>query len=88
MRTSSVSTVSNRPSTYNKLTYIQKATRINRKLRTGDITRIAEETGYSATHVSDVISGKYFNDMLLNAAYDLTRGRMSNATKLSKLANA
>jgi len=79
-------TNSNRPSTYTKLTYIQKATRVNRKLRTGDITRVAEATGYSATHVSDVVSGKYFNDSLMNAAYDMTRGRISNAVKLSKLA--
>lgn len=75
-----------RPSTYNKLTYIQKATRINRKLRTGDITRVAEATGYSVTHVSDVISGRRFNEALLNKAYDMTRGRISNAVKLAKMA--
>lgn len=73
---------SNRPESYTKLTYIQKAARINRKLRTGDITRVAEATGYSTTHVSDVISGKYFNDGILNKAYDMTRGRISNAVKL------
>jgi hypothetical protein len=74
---------SNRPESYAKLTYIQKATRINRKLRTGDISRVAEATGYSTTHVSDVISGKYFNDTILNKAYDMTRGRISNAVRLS-----
>lgn len=79
-------TNSNRPQAYTKLTYIQKATRVNRKLRTGDITRVAEATGYSTTHVSDVVSGKQFNDLLMNAAYDMTRGRISNAVKLSKLA--
>jgi len=71
-----------RPSTYTKLTYIQKATRVNRKLRTGDITRVAEATGFSTTHVSDVVSGKYFNDVILNKAYDMTRGRISNAKRL------
>jgi hypothetical protein len=79
---------SNRPSTYTKLTYIQKVSRINRRLRTGDISRIADETGYSSTHVSDVVSGKYFNDSIVNKAYDMTRSRVSNAVKLSKLANA
>jgi hypothetical protein len=79
---------SNRPSTYTKLTYIQKVSRINRRLRTGDISRIADETGYSTTHVSDVVSGKYFNDSIVNKAYDMTRSRVSNAVKLSKLANA
>lgn len=78
---------SNRPSAYTKLTYIQKATRVNRKLRTGDITRVAEATGYSATHVSDVVSGKYFNDVILNKAYDMTRGRISNVKKLDSVMN-
>ena len=74
---------SNRPSSYSKLTYIQKVSRINRKIRTGDITSIAESTEYSTTHVSDVLSGKYFNDRIVNKAYDVTRGRVSNAVKLS-----
>jgi hypothetical protein len=75
----------NRPSTYTKLSYIQKAARVNRKLRTGDITRVAEATGFSSTHVSDVVSGKYFNDTILNKAYDMTRGRMSNTKKLDSV---
>ena len=74
---------SNRPSSYNKLSYTQKVSRINRKLRTGDITRVADTTGFSTTHVSDVISGKYFNERIVNEAYDMTRGRVSNAVKLS-----
>jgi len=76
---------SNRPSSYTKLTYIQKVSRINRKLRTGDISKVATETGYSTTHVSDVVSGKYFNTAIVNKAYDMTRGRVSNANKLSSL---
>jgi hypothetical protein len=76
---------SNRPTTYTKLNYTQKVSRVNRKLRTGDITKVAETTGYSTTHVSDVLSGKYFNDRIVNEAYDMTRNRMSNAVKVSKL---
>lgn len=76
---------SNRPSSYNKLSYIQKVSRVNRKLRLGDITKVAENTGFSTTHVSDVLSGKYFNDRIVNEAYDVTRGRMSNVYKLSSL---
>ena len=74
---------SNRPSTYQKLTYTQKISRINRKLRVGDISNVAATTGYSTTHVSDVISGKYLNERIVNEAYDVTRGRMSNAKKLA-----
>jgi len=85
MNASNSGAQSARPSSYQKLTYIQKAAKVNRKLRTGDITRLAEATGYSITHVSDVVGGKKFNDSLMNAAYDMTRGRISNAVKLSKL---
>jgi hypothetical protein len=75
--------MNNRPETYNKLSYIQKVSRINRKLRIGDVTNVATTTGYSTTHVSDVLSGKYFNDRIVNEAYDVTRGRISNAEKLA-----
>ena len=75
----------NRPSSYTKLSYIQKVSRINRKLRIGDITNVAETTGFSTTHVSDVLSGKYFNNKIVNEAYDVTRGRLSNSVKLSSL---
>jgi hypothetical protein len=80
-----MSTNSNRPSSYTKLSYIQKVSRINRKLRNGDITNVAAVTGFSTTHVSDVIAGKYFNEKIVNEAYDTTRGRISNAVKLSSL---
>jgi hypothetical protein len=46
---------------------------------------VAATTGFSTTHVSDVIAGKYFNDKIVNEAYDVTRGRISNAVKLSSL---
>jgi hypothetical protein len=76
---------SNRPTSYSKLTYLQKVSRINRKLRTGDVTKVAETTGFSPNYTSEVLSGKYFNDRIVNEAYDVTRGRMSNAVKLSTL---
>jgi hypothetical protein len=78
---------SSRPSSYQKLTYIQKAAKVNRKLRTGDITRLAEATGYSITHVSDVVGGKKFNNVIMNKIYDMTRGRMTNAKKLDSVMN-
>jgi hypothetical protein len=75
----------NSPSSYTKLSYIQKVSRVNRKLRLGDVTRVAETTGFSTTHVADVLTGKYFNDRIVNEAYDMTRGRKSNVYKLSSL---
>lgn len=76
---------SNRPSTYKKLSYMQKLSVTNRKLRIGDITKVAESTGFSVTHVSDVAAGKYVNESIVNSLYDLTRGRISNPSKINKL---
>lgn len=75
----------NRPSSYQKLTYMQKVSRVNRNLRIGDITRIATETGFSSAHVSDVASGKYFNEQIVNSLYDLTRKRVSNPRRIQSL---
>jgi hypothetical protein len=77
---------SNRPTSYNKLSYIQKVSRINRKLRTGDISKVAQTTGFSPNYTSEVLSGQYFNDRIVNEAYDVTRGRISNAVKLTQMA--
>jgi hypothetical protein len=74
----------NRPSKYNKLTYLQKMSQINRRLRRGDITNIANEMGCSVAHVSDVVNGKQVNERIVNRAYDSTRGRMENSEKLLK----
>ncbi len=76
---------SNRPQSYKKLTYLQKVSIVNRKLRIGDISRVAEATGYSITYVSDIISGKHFNNRILNEAYDTVRGRVSNPERIKTL---
>lgn len=78
-------TNSNRPSSYQKLTYIQKVARVNRRLRQGDISAVAAETGYSTTHVSDVLNGNEFNESLVNRAWDIARNRISNAVKIQKM---
>jgi len=70
---------SNRPSSYQSRTYIQKAVIANRRIRKGDITRVAERTGYSLTHCSDVIAGKEFNERIMNACFDMVRSRKANA---------
>jgi hypothetical protein len=78
-------TNTNRPSSYTKRSYIQKAAIVNRRLRKGDITKVAGATGYSITHVSDVLRGNYFNTRIVNEAFDMTRGRQSNEYKLTTL---
>ena len=76
----------NRPSEYTKLSYTQKISRTNRKMRLGDVARVAETTGFSPNYVSEVLSGKYNNERIVNEAYDYTRGRISNVAKIEQLA--
>jgi len=76
---------SNRPSSYQKLSYNQKLSQTNRKLRVGDVSEVANRTGYSSQHVSDVLTGKYENTRILNKAYDMTRGRKSNMNIVSSI---
>jgi hypothetical protein len=69
---------SNRPSCYSKISLIAKIASINSRRRTGDVTKVSERTGYSTTHVSDVLNGHYVNKSIINSAYDMTRGRIQN----------
>lgn len=68
----------NRPSNYKKLSYTQKLANYNQRKRNGDVVKIAWETFYSETHVSDVLNGKYENNRIMNKAYDTARGRRAN----------
>ena len=50
--------------------------------RSGDVTRIAEATGYSTSHISNVISGRRnVNDIIANEMYNISRRRMKNSDK-------
>jgi hypothetical protein len=47
--------------------------------RTGDLTRLAEETGYSVSHLSNVVNGnRKVNDTIANAMYMVARRRQKN----------
>lgn len=76
---------SNRPVSYQKLTYVQKIARLNKRIRLGDVKTVAAETGYSPSQVSDALNGNTFNEFLVNKAWDLARNRMANAVKIYKL---
>ena len=68
----------NRPSSYKKMSYMQKIASINAKRRMGDVKVIAERTGFGMSTVSEVLSGMYMNTRIVNKAYDMSRGRKSN----------
>jgi|688.fasta_scaffold270817_3 hypothetical protein len=50
--------------------------------RSGDATRIAETTGYSVSHISNVMAGRRkVNDTIANAMYKISSRRMKNSEK-------
>lgn len=65
------------PTAY-KLVKFAEAKRLN------DVTIIAKETGYSASHVSNVLYGRRSNESIVNKAYRLVKDRQSNLTMLVK----
>jgi hypothetical protein len=56
-----------------------KMTVIASRQRRGDVTKVAEATGYSVSHVSRVIRGLRNNPSILSAAYRMTRRRIKNS---------
>ena len=74
---------SNRPASYNKISTVAKVASINSRRRTGDVTKVADRTGFSMSYVSDVLNGHYTNERIINNAYDMTRGRVQNHAYLA-----
>jgi hypothetical protein len=64
-----------RPNSYARLTMAQKRQIAKQARRHGDVTRVARKTGFAISTVSEVLSGKYNNTRIVNAAYDMSRGR-------------
>ncbi len=65
--------------------YTEKIVKVANRKRLGDVTRIAEATNYSPSHVSNTLAGRRYNTDILNAAYDITRRRMQNDFKIASL---
>ena len=60
-----------------KLNRTAKLTFYNARQRQGDVTRLAETTGYSVSHVSNIINGRRsVNQDVANAMYNMSRRRM------------
>jgi len=62
-------------SKYRKLTVGAKRAVIAARKRQGDGGQIAFRTGYSESHVSNVLHGRHENKRILNYAYNMVRGR-------------
>jgi hypothetical protein len=60
-----------------KLNRTAKLAFYNARQRQGDTARLAETTGYSTSHVSNIINGRRsVNQDVANAMYSMSRRRM------------
>jgi hypothetical protein len=60
-----------------KLNRTAKLAFYNARQRQGDTARLAETTGYSTSHVSNIINGnRSVNQDVANAMYNMSRRRM------------
>jgi transcriptional regulator with XRE-family HTH domain len=60
-----------------KLNRTAKLAFYNARQRQGDTVRLAEATGYSTSHVSNIINGnRSVNQDVANAMYNMSRRRM------------
>ena len=60
---------------YKELTTTYKVNAFRKARRQGDITTIAEATGYSPAMVSRTLNGQRNNETIVNKAYRLVRNR-------------
>ena len=77
----------NRPASYKRMSYMQKIASINARRRMGDVTIVAQRTGFGTSTVSEVLSGIYMNRRIVNKAYDLSRGRTVNQRVIQSMGN-
>ena len=71
---------------YVDLTSNYKLVAVAKRIKNGDQTRIAKETGFTQSYVSMVLNGQHrFNESILNAAYRLVYRRETVQEKLASL---
>lgn len=71
---------------FQKLNTIYKIVAFTEAKRHGDVTRIAEETGFTQSMVSKTLRGLRNNESIVNKAYRLVKDRQTNLQRLSTLA--
>jgi len=65
-----------------KLNRTAKLSFFTARKRQGDATRIAENTGYSLSHVVNVINGNHtVSQTMANEMYNISRHRVKNSEK-------
>ena len=69
--------MNNKKSTSRRLSMAQKRAIVKVARRRGDVTRISNKTGFAISTVSEVLSGKYNNERIVDRAYQMVRDRRS-----------
>jgi len=67
------------------LTEITKVAKFQQKRRRGDGVNVAAETGYSRSHVSNVLNGRRNNSSITSAAYRIANRRLTNEQLVTRL---
>ena len=68
---------------YRELPEVYKIVAFTESKRNGDQAIIAQETGYSESHVNNVLRGRRNNLAIVNKAYRLVKDRTTNLQKLT-----
>lgn len=71
---------------FRELSPVYKIVAFTEAKQTGDTIRIALETGYSVSHVNNVLRGRRNNMSIVNKAYRLVKDRTTNLQKLAAIA--
>jgi predicted transcriptional regulator len=71
---------------YRELPAVYKIVAFTEAKRFGDISRVAEETGYTQSMVSKTLRGLRNNESIVNKAYRLVKDRQTNLQKLAAFA--
>ena len=83
-KTSKVKQVVETKTERGRLSQSAKLAQINRRLRRGDVRKVAQKTGFTEGFVSAVIAGTAPNDRVINVAYNMVRGRKTNEQMMKK----
>lgn len=70
-----------------KPTYEQKVSVINEFRRRGDVTVASTRTGFATSTVSEVFSGRYKNETIVNFAFKVANARKTAANRASAKAS-
>lgn len=83
-KTSKVKQVAETKTERGRLSQTAKLAQINRRLRRGDVRKVAEKTGFTEGFVSAVLSGASPNERVINVAFNMLRGRKTNEQMMKK----